>query len=308
MHLVMHLHKILAHVPSYIIAFENKTVTSFKNIFDIQLWCQILTHNAIHLRGYAQMSIASLIIASKYTRVLVRGPPTYYLHTSRRHLQCMLFRQSELQAHHKRAVPYKRAQFINTQPRKKLAHEFDYLPTADEMDAQDVHALAEDMQRTLDISNNDDSLEGKVACTCGKGVSPVNTSGNNDLTDAKPKNVLRTPLKSDFSVIDKDANMPKYTLQAIGTMESCFKEKNGTPRQGWLAPMSRAKLTLQLQNNKSHSLEGLEDFSHIWLIFMFSLNKASKPKYKVQPPRLDGDRVGVFSTRSPHRPNSIGIT
>eukprot|EP01134_Creolimax_fragrantissima_P001419 CFRG1419T1 len=133
-------------------------------------------------------------------------------------------------------------------------------------------------------------------------------SGGVFLKDLAPVSPKRSKALTDLSLVDPEAEMPSYMLEAIGTMESCFKEKNGTPRQGWLAPMSRARLTLKMKNNQHHSLDGLDGFSHIWLIFMFSLNKASKPKFKVQPPRLNGARVGVFSTRSPHRPNNIGIT
>lgn len=59
--------------------------------------------------------------------------------------------------------------------------------------------------------------------------------------------------------------------------------------------------------NPLHSLEGLEEFSHIWLIYHFHKNEPHT-KAKISPPRLEGEKVGVFCTRSPHRPNPIGIS
>ena len=58
-----------------------------------------------------------------------------------------------------------------------------------------------------------------------------------------------------------------------------------------------------------HSLEGLHEFSHVWLLFLFDQNApGSTPKAKVYPPRLGGTPTGLFATRSPHRPNPIGLT
>ncbi len=61
--------------------------------------------------------------------------------------------------------------------------------------------------------------------------------------------------------------------------------------------------------NAEHALDGLQHFSHVWLIFVFHRNSSSDTiKAKVAPPRAGGARVGVFSTRSPHRPNAVGLT
>ncbi|CAK8683399.1 unnamed protein product [Clavelina lepadiformis] len=57
-----------------------------------------------------------------------------------------------------------------------------------------------------------------------------------------------------------------------------------------------------------HSIEGLAEFSHLWIIFVFHLNGHKSTKAKVKPPRLNGQKTGVFSTRTPHRPNAIGLT
>ena len=101
-----------------------------------------------------------------------------------------------------------------------------------------------------------------------------------------------------------------WSGRPIGTLRTCFVEKNGTPRQGCVVPSSAAELTLSLQGglNAAHALEGLSAFSHVWLIFIFHKNGNVATKSKVQPPRLDGAKVGLFATRTPHRPNNVGLS
>ncbi|KAM4749743.1 tRNA (adenine(37)-N6)-methyltransferase [Anableps anableps] len=96
----------------------------------------------------------------------------------------------------------------------------------------------------------------------------------------------------------------------IGYISSCFAVKNGTPRQPTICGPSRALLRIQQSvfNNPEHALVGLEQYSHVWIIFLFHKNGHQSYKAKVKPPRLNGQRVGVYSTRSPHRPNSLGLT
>uniref|UniRef100_A0A8C6W4D6 tRNA (adenine(37)-N6)-methyltransferase n=1 Tax=Nannospalax galili TaxID=1026970 RepID=A0A8C6W4D6_NANGA len=98
--------------------------------------------------------------------------------------------------------------------------------------------------------------------------------------------------------------------EPIGYLESCFSAKNGTPRQPSICSHSRACLRIRksIFNNPEHSLMGLEQFSHIWILFVFHKNGHLSYKAKVKPPRLNGAKTGVFSTRSPHRPNAIGLT
>ncbi|XP_072039106.1 tRNA (adenine(37)-N6)-methyltransferase-like [Amphiura filiformis] len=101
------------------------------------------------------------------------------------------------------------------------------------------------------------------------------------------------------------------SVTPIGFIKSCFKSKNGTPRQPSVCTYSRAKLQILKSAFvcPDHSLEGLEQFSHVWVMFLFHKNGAeSFTKAKVKPPRLNGAKVGVFATRSPHRPNPIGLT
>ncbi|KAM4585254.1 tRNA (adenine(37)-N6)-methyltransferase isoform 2-T2 [Odontesthes bonariensis] len=96
----------------------------------------------------------------------------------------------------------------------------------------------------------------------------------------------------------------------IGYISSCFSMKNGTPRQPTVCGPSRAQLRLRQSvfNNPEHALEGLEQYSHVWIIFLFHKNGHLSYKAKVKPPRLNGQRAGVYSTRSPHRPNALGLT
>ena len=112
-----------------------------------------------------------------------------------------------------------------------------------------------------------------------------------------------------------------YTFEPIGYLKSCFHERNGTPRQAGLAPSARATLTLTSShlNNPAFSLEGLEGFSHVWLVFVFHLDRHAQQslgtaqsvgmvKSKISPPRLGGEKLGLFATRSPHRPVPIGLS
>ena len=104
--------------------------------------------------------------------------------------------------------------------------------------------------------------------------------------------------------------MDSYTYQPIGHVESIFCSRNGALRQSGLSQYARASLTINKTffTNPDHSLENISEYSHLWLIWVFHQNTPSAVKAKVSPPRLGGERVGVFSTRSPHRPANIGLT
>ncbi|CAG2100295.1 unnamed protein product, partial [Medioppia subpectinata] len=99
-------------------------------------------------------------------------------------------------------------------------------------------------------------------------------------------------------------------LQPIGYMRSIFNRKNGTPRQASICPQSKGFIDLNkcVFNNPDHCLQGLQHFSHIWILYNFHLNTNKKCHSKVRPPRLDGQSCGVFASRSPHRPNPIGLS
>jgi len=97
-------------------------------------------------------------------------------------------------------------------------------------------------------------------------------------------------------------------LRVIGRLRSCFREKFGTPRQPLVVPGATATLTIAKEFLPEHSLAGLERFSHVWLISYFHLNTNKTVRPKIHPPRLKGESIGLFASRSPHRPSPIGLS
>ena len=99
------------------------------------------------------------------------------------------------------------------------------------------------------------------------------------------------------------------TLQPIGVVHSCYKEKFGIPRQPRLVTEARAELHLLPHVACADTIMGLEQFSHIWLLFGFHQTQSQGWKPLVRPPRLGGQqRLGVFATRSMFRPNPLGLS
>ena len=103
--------------------------------------------------------------------------------------------------------------------------------------------------------------------------------------------------------------MENVTIQIIARMKSDFPTKFGIPRQSGLASSVRSTIVFEPEFRNMDALRGLEEFSHLWLIWQFSA-AADKPwSPTVRPPRLGGNtRMGVFATRSPFRPNSLGLS
>ncbi len=98
-----------------------------------------------------------------------------------------------------------------------------------------------------------------------------------------------------------------YNVSPVGFVRSCFKEKFAIPRQPQLAPAARGVLELVAPFDQGEAVQGLEQVSHVWLLFLFHLALEDKPRLKVRPPRLGGNQsMGVFATRATHRPNGIG--
>lgn len=98
-------------------------------------------------------------------------------------------------------------------------------------------------------------------------------------------------------------------LTPIGYIQSPFKEKFAVPRQPGLAPSALASITLCDEANHEESVRGLAQFSHIWVLFLFSQNLDKGWTPTVRPPRLGGNtRVGVFASRATFRPNGIGMS
>ncbi|PID33741.1 MAG: tRNA (N6-threonylcarbamoyladenosine(37)-N6)-methyltransferase TrmO [Thiotrichales bacterium] len=102
--------------------------------------------------------------------------------------------------------------------------------------------------------------------------------------------------------------MKNLTITSIGSISSCFKEKFGIPRQSGLVASAKSQLILNKCFNEECVRE-LDSFSHIWLHFIFHQTASQGWKPMVRPPRLGGNKkVGVFASRSPFRPNPIGLS
>ncbi len=98
-------------------------------------------------------------------------------------------------------------------------------------------------------------------------------------------------------------------LKAIGTIHTDFAEKFGIPRQSGLVEELRGKIIMDAAYRKPEAFRGMEAYSHIWLLWQFSQAQARPQAVTVRPPRLGGNqRMGVFATRSPFRPNGIGLS
>ena len=103
--------------------------------------------------------------------------------------------------------------------------------------------------------------------------------------------------------------MKEHTIKPIGIIHTDFAEKFGIPRQSGRIKTAVGKIELFEPFNNKSAISGLENFSHIWLIFDFSLSHSDKLSMTARPPRLGGNkRVGVFACRSPFRPNNLGLS
>ena len=99
-------------------------------------------------------------------------------------------------------------------------------------------------------------------------------------------------------------------IKPIARIYTEFPEKFGIPRQSGLAKALRGRIIFEPQYRNPDALRGLEGFSHLWLIWEFSANRTSRQwQPTVRPPRLGGNaHLGVFATRSPFRPNPLGLS
>ena len=98
-------------------------------------------------------------------------------------------------------------------------------------------------------------------------------------------------------------------MQIIARMRSDFSTKFGIPRQSGLVEEIEARIVFEPEFRDANMLRGIEQFSHLWLIWQFSDNKDAGWSPTVRPPKLGGNaRLGVFATRSPFRPNPIGLS
>ena len=103
--------------------------------------------------------------------------------------------------------------------------------------------------------------------------------------------------------------MQDITIHPIATMRSDFATKFGIPRQSGLVEALRSTIVFEPEYRNPDALRGIEGYSHLWLIWQFSEAVRSDWSPTVRPPRLGGNtRMGVFATRSPFRPNNLGLS
>ena len=101
----------------------------------------------------------------------------------------------------------------------------------------------------------------------------------------------------------------EHSMQVIARIRSDFPTKFGIPRQSGVAAEVKGEIVFEPDYRETEAVRGLEGFSHIWLIWCFTEAVSDKWSPTVRPPRLGGNvRMGVFATRSPFRPNPIGLS
>lgn len=103
--------------------------------------------------------------------------------------------------------------------------------------------------------------------------------------------------------------MNPYSFEPIGFMKTAFTEKFGIPRQSMMVTAAQGILKLNPNPDFHLALKHLEKFSHIWIVYVFHQHMEKGWRPTIRPPRIDAPRkVGVFASRSPHRPNPIGMS
>ncbi len=103
--------------------------------------------------------------------------------------------------------------------------------------------------------------------------------------------------------------MNAVSMKPIAAIETEFPEKFGVPRQSGVVPTLKGRIVFDPAVRSAEIVRGLEGYSHLWLLWLFSENRHAEWSPTVRPPRLGGNqRMGVFATRSPYRPNPIGLS
>lgn len=98
-------------------------------------------------------------------------------------------------------------------------------------------------------------------------------------------------------------------IHPVGVLRTCYPEKFGVPRQPLLVKEAWGEVVLEPAYAREEAVRGLEQFSHLWLVTLFHLVPVEHASLTARPPRLGGnERMGVFATRSPFRPNRIGLS
>jgi len=123
--------------------------------------------------------------------------------------------------------------------------------------------------------------------------------------DGIASGVLPSKGRRPKTLVDSAGSATELVLRPIGVVRSPFRDRVSTPRQPSAARGVRGSIELLPNQNFEHALDDLSTWDHIWVIFWFHLNVGWRPK--VLPPRSE-QRRGVFATRSPHRPNPLGLS
>jgi len=102
-------------------------------------------------------------------------------------------------------------------------------------------------------------------------------------------------------------------LHSIGSIQTCFNEKFGVPRQSLMVESARGVIRLDPEFSHPDAFLHMEEFSHLWVVYLFHKNQNENHPHKwtntITPPRIDApNKVGVYASRSPHRPNPIGLS
>lgn len=98
-------------------------------------------------------------------------------------------------------------------------------------------------------------------------------------------------------------------MEIIAHVHNAFVEKFGTPRQSGLVADVESRIVFTPDYRVPEALRGIEEYSHLWILWSFHQNKPKEWSPTIRPPRLGGNvRMGVFATRSPYRPNNIGLS
>jgi tRNA-Thr(GGU) m(6)t(6)A37 methyltransferase TsaA len=107
----------------------------------------------------------------------------------------------------------------------------------------------------------------------------------------------------------KSEKIPSFEFHPIGVIRTAFAEKFGIPRQPGMVSEAKGVIVLRREAFLDQACRMLDTFSHLWLVFVFHEHGAREWKPSIRPPRLGGrKKVGVLASRSPHRPNPIGLS
>ncbi len=121
----------------------------------------------------------------------------------------------------------------------------------------------------------------------------------------------KSKINNNNSTKSNNENQKDMLLKCVGEVVSPFLKRMGTPRQGALAPHARGFIQMNHSVAPMETLDGIASYSHAWVLFCFHANtdcQSLSVKTKVRPPRAGGIKVGCMATRSPHRPNPIGLS